>query len=282
MRIAFIILLVGGIFQAGETQIRLPALSPEGKIQQQVGYTNFNIRYGRPAARGRTIMGGLVPFDRLWRTGGGPATIISFDRDVAIAGKKVLAGSYVLVTIPRETTWTIMLNNDTSRLYVEDKDWDIADEAVRLQAEAMSFPFFETFSIIPEIAGNSMHLILAWENTAVKFEIATLTNEHIEQELSVLTPESKDHESLGAAAYYFLRTGQPSDRAMKMVDQALALEKTPWYFETRMNLFAANGRYAEAQKVLDEAVEFLLEAKPDYWQDRVGWFRAQAERWGKK
>ena len=281
MKIVFIVFLVAGIIQAAETQIRLPDLSPEGRIHQQVGYTNFKIGYGRPAARGRTIMGGLVPFDRLWRTGGGVGTTISFDRDVTMAGKRIASGTYVLVTIPGEKKWTIMLNGDTSRLYVEDKDYDVANEAVRLQADVMRYPFFETLTIIPEIAGSSLHLILAWENTAVKFEIQTLTNEQIDQEIASLTAETQDHESLGAAAYYFLRTGQQPDRALEMVDHALRLRKEPWYFETRMNLLAAKGEYAEAQKALREAVEFLQETRPDYWQDRIASFRAQAATWVK-
>jgi tetratricopeptide (TPR) repeat protein len=275
------VFLVAGIIQAAETQIRLPALSPEGKILQQVGYTNFEIHYGRPSARGRIIMGGLVPFDRLWRTGGGVGTTISFDRDVTIAGKRVASGSYVLVTIPGEKEWTIMLNGDTSRLYVEEKDYDVADEAVRLRADVMRFPFFETLTIIPEIAGNSLHLILAWENTAIKFEIQTLTNEQIDHEVSSLTAETKDHESLGAAAYYFLRTGQHSERALNMINHALRLSKEPWYFETRMNLLAAKGQYGEARETLREAVEFLQETRPDYWQDHIASFRAQAATWAK-
>ncbi len=280
MKIVFLfLLLVGGKFISSEAQIRLPSLSPIGEIKQQVGYTNFDIRYGRPSVRGRTIMGGLVPFGQLWRTGGGPATLISFDRDVSMAGKNIKSGSYILVTIPNEKTWTVMLNSDTSRLYVEEKDYDVANEAVRFSAKATSYPYLETLTIIPEIVGNSLHLILAWENTAVQFEIKTLTRDHIEQEVSVLADESKDHESMGAAAYYFLRTGQQFARGLRLVDHALRLKKEFWYFETRMNLLVARGQYSEARKTLNEAVKFLEETKADYWQDRIAFLRAQAAAW---
>src|SRR5690606_10924876 len=152
-------------------QIELPSLSPEAEFRQTVGYTNFTVKYGRPSVRGRTIMGDLVPFGKLWRTGGGPPTIVSFDRDVVIGDKPVVAGSYILVTIPGEQTWTVMLNANTSRLIVLDEEYDIATETARVVIESKPFPFLETFTIIPEIAGNSLYLILSWENTSVRIEI---------------------------------------------------------------------------------------------------------------
>lgn len=174
-----------------------------------------------------------------------------------------------------------MLNSDTSRLYVGDKDYNVANEAVRLNVDATPFPFFETLTIIPEIVGNNLKIILAWENTSTQFDISTLTDEHIEERISVLNAESQDHESLAAAAYYFLRTGRPTDRALEMVDHALRLRKEFWYFETRMNLLVARGEYTVAQETVKEAVKFLEESKPDYWQDNVGFLRAQAATWQK-
>ena len=55
-------------------QMNLPEFSPEGKILQSIGYANFVLRYGRPAARGRKIFGELVPYGNLWRTGAGKCT----------------------------------------------------------------------------------------------------------------------------------------------------------------------------------------------------------------
>lgn len=279
--VVLFLLLTGGLLSA-EAQVRFPSLSPVGEIKQELGYTNFTIRYGRPSVRGRTIMGRLVPYGQLWRTGGGPATIISFDRDILIAGKKVRSGSYVLVTVPGKKTWTIMLNSDTSRLYVENKDYNVANEAVRLNVDATPFPYLETLTIIPEIVGNNLRLILAWENTSIQFDISTLTDEHIEERISVLNAERQDHESLAAAAYYFLWTGRPTDRALEMLDHALRLRKEFWYFETRMNLLVARGEYTVAQETVEEAVKFLRESKPAYWQDHIGLLRAQAAAWKKE
>lgn len=270
---------MGGLLLSGYAQIELPSLSPEAEFRQTVGYTNFTVKYGRPSVRGRTIMGDLVPFGKLWRTGGGPPTIVSFDRDVVIGDKTVVAGSYILVTIPGEQTWTVMLNANTSRLIVLDEEYDIATETARVVIESKPFPFLETFTIIPEISGNSLYLILSWENTSVRIEIKTLTNEHVEQQIAALTDESNNHESLGATAYYFLRTGQQHERALKMVNQAIKLRKEPWYLETRMKLFAAMGNYPEANKAMENAVKFLQETKPNYWEGYVESLRAEAASW---
>ncbi|MEM1360034.1 MAG: DUF2911 domain-containing protein, partial [Bacteroidota bacterium] len=52
-----------------EENYELPSLSPLGKVEQIVGNTTITVTYERPSARGRKIFGGLVPWDKVWRTG---------------------------------------------------------------------------------------------------------------------------------------------------------------------------------------------------------------------
>ena len=70
-------------------QIQLPELSPEAHPIEQVGYTTIKIRNGRPAARQRKIMGELVPYGKLWRSGAGKCSMIAFDAPVEINGKTI-------------------------------------------------------------------------------------------------------------------------------------------------------------------------------------------------
>src|SRR5690606_17896590 len=84
MRTSIILYLMGRLLLSGYAQIELTSLSAEAEFRKTVGYTNFTVKSGRPSVRGRTIMGDLVPFGKLWRTGGGPPSIINFDRDVVI------------------------------------------------------------------------------------------------------------------------------------------------------------------------------------------------------
>ena len=55
-----------------------PPPSPEASFTQQLGTGEVKVNYSRPLARGRKILGGLVPFDSLWRTGASGASTIEF------------------------------------------------------------------------------------------------------------------------------------------------------------------------------------------------------------
>ena len=73
-----------------------PAATAEGKI----GKADVSISYSQPSARGREIMGGLVPYDKVWRTGANKATSIELSADVKVEGETLKAGKYGLFTIP--------------------------------------------------------------------------------------------------------------------------------------------------------------------------------------
>ena len=80
-------------------QIKTPAASPAQTMTQTVGLTEMTVEYSRPAMRGRTIFGDLVPYGKMWRTGANANTKITFSEDVKIGGKEVKAGTYVFIAI---------------------------------------------------------------------------------------------------------------------------------------------------------------------------------------
>ena len=49
-----------------QAQMQTPAPSPSSSLEQMVGLTNVAVEYSRPSAKGRTIFGDLVPYDKLW------------------------------------------------------------------------------------------------------------------------------------------------------------------------------------------------------------------------
>ena len=61
--------------------------SPQATVEGKVGSANVKIVYCQPSARGRKIMGGLVPYGEVWRTGANDATTIEFDKPVTLEGK---------------------------------------------------------------------------------------------------------------------------------------------------------------------------------------------------
>ena len=85
-------------------QVDFPPLSGYEKSSYQVGNTKIEIGYERPAARGREILGGLVPYNKVWRTGAGYCTTIAFSSDVEIQNQSVPKGKYSLFSIPKQDT----------------------------------------------------------------------------------------------------------------------------------------------------------------------------------
>jgi hypothetical protein len=91
-------------------QLNLPSASPDQALKQQVGFTELEIKYSRPSARGRVVFGELVPFNEIWRTGAHDATTITFSDSVEINGVNIPADTFSLFSIPGKTEWTIILN----------------------------------------------------------------------------------------------------------------------------------------------------------------------------
>src|SRR6478609_2309905 len=90
--------------------------SPSATATGKIGAANVKIVYCQPSARGRQIMGELVPYGEVWRTGANAATTIEFDKPVKVEGKDVPAGKYALFTIPNESEWVIILSKNSNQM----------------------------------------------------------------------------------------------------------------------------------------------------------------------
>src|SRR5690348_13483389 len=96
--------------QPAPPQLRVPRASQKQVVTQTVGFTDIAITYSRPGVKGRQIWGGLVPYDKVWRTGANEATTIAFTDDVTVNGQPLPKGTYSLHTIPGKDQWTIIFN----------------------------------------------------------------------------------------------------------------------------------------------------------------------------
>ena len=70
---SFVFLIYSVVF----SQVKTPALSPKSELTQIVGFTEMKIEFSRPSMRGRKIMGNLVNFGDIWRTGANSNTKIT-------------------------------------------------------------------------------------------------------------------------------------------------------------------------------------------------------------
>ena len=140
--------------------------SPKAEASGTVGAAKVKIVYCQPSVKGRKIMGGLVPYGEVWRTGANDATTIEFDKPVKVEGKDLAAGKYALFTIPGESEWTIIFNKDH-------KQWGAysykqADDVLRVAVKPVKTASpVEAFTI----GVGKDQINLKWENTEVPVKI---------------------------------------------------------------------------------------------------------------
>ena len=162
-----------------KVQVRI---SPKAEVFQIIGLTKVSISYSRPGVKGRKIWGGLVPYNKVWRTGANEATKITFSTDVKINGKKLKKGAYAFFAIPTEKEWTLIFNNVADQwgsfTYNEAKD------AMRLKVNPQKRNFAEWlyYSFTGMVVKkrrypNSAVISLNWENLKVPFTVETVTKD---------------------------------------------------------------------------------------------------------
>jgi len=144
--------------------------SPPAKAEGKIGGKNISVDYSAPSKRGRVIMGGLVPYEKVWRTGANAATTLRTDADVTIGNLAVPAGTYTLYTIPGEKEWTLIVNTQTGQWgtnYDQSKDLGRVKMSVKPVKDTV-----ETFvvDVKPSGAKNGT-LALTWENTEASVPI---------------------------------------------------------------------------------------------------------------
>jgi hypothetical protein len=153
---------------AAEAQQQRP--SPPGTAKATIDGATIQIDYSRPSMKGRKIMGGLVPYGQVWRTGANEATTLTTDKAIDIGGLAVPAGKYTLYTLPGETEWKLIVNKQTGQWGTNyDEKQDLG--RVTLKKAAPPAPV-EQFTISIDKADKGGTLKLAWENTELTAPIA--------------------------------------------------------------------------------------------------------------
>lgn len=140
--------------------------SPRGSADLALGGSKISIDYGRPYMKGRKIMGDLVPFNQVWRTGANKATHLTTDVDLTIGGVAVPKGTYTLFTVPSEKGWKLIINKTTGQWGIPYKPEYEKTELARvdMKVEKLSAPV-EQFTIALEGSGGKGVIKMEWENT---------------------------------------------------------------------------------------------------------------------
>ena len=140
--------------------------SPDATADVTLGGKTIAITYNRPSVRGRKIMGGLVPYGQVWRTGANAATTLNTPVDLTIGGAAVPAGKYTLYTLPGENSWKLIINKQTEQWGTEyDEKQDLARVDMKVsQTPSPTEQFLISWNKQSESAAT---LSMAWENTRV-------------------------------------------------------------------------------------------------------------------
>jgi hypothetical protein len=103
-------------FEAMETKNGIvKELSVRDTMRAQIGNATFIVDYGRPLMRGRQLLGDVIPYDRVWRTGANAATQFTTSLPIKLAGMQVPAGTYTLWTVPHNGGVDLIVNKQTGQ-----------------------------------------------------------------------------------------------------------------------------------------------------------------------
>src|SRR5689334_19394617 len=103
-------------FESRETVAgHVTSLSVRDTVHAQIGNATFTIDYGRPLLRGRTLLGDVIPYDYVWRTGANAATQFTTSAPIKLAGLEVAAGKYTLFTAPHTNGVDLIVNKQSGQ-----------------------------------------------------------------------------------------------------------------------------------------------------------------------
>ena len=107
---------IGAQFAALETKTgAMKQLSARDTTSAAVGNATLEVDYSRPLARGRVLLGGIIPYDQVWRTGANAATQFTTSTPIRLAGISLPAGKYTLWTVPRTKGAELIVNKQTGQ-----------------------------------------------------------------------------------------------------------------------------------------------------------------------
>jgi len=253
-----LLLILVGLISTTNAQIKTPQPSPASKLEQVVGLTNFTIEYSRPAMRGRTIFGDLVPYGSVWRTGANANTKITFSDNITVGETELKKGTYAIYAIPNEGSWDIIFYTDSNN-WGNPQKWDESKVAAKVSAKVEEMPFdVESFTIdINNLSNNGGRLEFIWEKSWVglPFTVPTdaISSKSIEDAMA--GPSGNDY--FQAASYYH-DAGKDLNKALMWMKKATEGDNPPFWYLRRMSLIQADlgdvsGAIATAKKSLAAA-----------------------------
>jgi Protein of unknown function (DUF2911) len=231
--------------------IEVPAPSAKANVAQRVGITDFSVDYSSPAMRGRKIFGGLLPYDKLWRTGANASTKLTASRDFTFGETAVPKGTYSVFSIPGASSWTVILNKVAD---ATTDQYDAKNDAARVTVtpaagqprERMTFIFSDT-------TDTAARLDLEWENVRISVPIKVDTQAQVMAGIDGAMADA--WRPSYQAGRYIVEAGGNIDTALQYLDTSIGIKSTWWNNWWRAQALAKKGRTADAIAAGEKALQ---------------------------
>jgi len=235
--------------------VTLPQPSPAATVSQTVGITEITVDYHRPSVNERTIWGGLVPYDTVWRAGANENTTISFSHPVEVGGQPLAAGTYGLHVFPHESgAWTVAFSDNSSAW--GSFTYDESEDAARIEVAPEAAPHREQLAYgFDDVGKDTATLALSWEKVRLPIPIAVDTDAAV---LAGLADELRGISGFfwqpwSQAANYVLANQLDVEQGLAWIDRSIGVEENVNNLSLKSRLLRAAGRDGEANEVLAQA-----------------------------
>ncbi|TGD80346.1 DUF2911 domain-containing protein [Hymenobacter wooponensis] len=203
----------------------LPQASPHALVSQNIGLTEVVVDYHAPSVRNRTVWGGLVPYEQVWRAGANENTIIRFSTPVVLRGQTVVAGQYSIYVLPHaDREWELILNRVINHWGSE--GYDANADVIRIPVMPETAPFHETLLYwFSDVQPTGAHLNLTWEKRTIVLPIETEVHKQVLSGIEqVLQQKPNDWQLLAQAADYLVQNNLQPERALTYINESLKLQ----------------------------------------------------------
>jgi hypothetical protein len=152
---------IGERLAAAERSTGQQQLSVRDTTRATIGAATFSVDYSRPLARGRTLLGNVIGYDRVWRTGANQATQFTTSAPITLAGLLLPAGTYTLWTVPHLNGVDLIVNRQTGQWGTDyRRAQDLGSASMKSESVATPVEQF-TIAIEPADARHGI-LTMAW------------------------------------------------------------------------------------------------------------------------
>jgi hypothetical protein len=260
------ILAILAFVTVSNAQIEMPQPSPAATLTQKVGMAEIKIEYSRPSMKGRKIMGEIVPFGDIWRTGANSPTKFTTSDSITIGGKGLAKGTYVVITRPGKDSWEVIFNKNPAASAFNYTPEIQKDDVVKVMGKPMTLPMsIENFTFnIGNITANSANIEMMWENTYVTVPFTNDVDGKVMAQIKSKLDGPSQNEYFAMSQYYF-DNGKGNAEALDFVNKAVAKGERFWMLRHKSLVQAKMGDKAGAIATAKRSMELAkTEKNMDY------------------